>query len=140
MLNKFLTGVAAIVLLAGIAHAAADQAGPPPAPQDQGAGGQSGDQQGWWSRMRGHRHDMQGHMEQRGDQRGPGMRGPGGPGGPGDMMMGKQAFRLQLGPTASVSIMCGGQAMKDCIADAQPLIDAAKAAAGAASTVAVPAK
>ena len=36
---------------------------------------------------------------------------------------------LQLGPNVSVGLMCGTQALKDCIAEAQPLIDAAKAAA-----------
>ena len=43
--------------------------------------------------------------------------------------MGRQGFRLQLGPNVSVGIMCGTQAMKDCIAEAQPLIDTAKTAA-----------
>ena len=120
MLNKILGGVLAIGLLAGIAHAATDQTAPPSPPaQDQASGGQKDDQGGWfggWGHRGGHRHDM---------------RGPGGPGG---MMMGKQGFRLQLGPTTSVGIMCGTQAMKDCIAEAQPLIDAAKAAASVSVT------
>lgn len=132
MLNKFLVGALALSLLAGIAHAAADQAvpPPPPPPQDQGAGndGQGG-WHGWWGH--GHRHDMRGD---RGGPGGPGMMGGrgdmmGGPGAPGGMMRGGNAFRLQLGHDVSVSIMCSTQAMKDCIAEAQPLIDAAKAAA-----------
>lgn len=54
-----------------------------------------------------------------------GMRGLGGPG----MMMNHEGFRLQLGKGISVGVMCGKEAIKDCIADAQPLIDAAKAVA-----------
>ena len=120
MLNKILAGALALGLLGSVAYAADDQAAPPAQPQAQApdGAGPDGEQQGMWHRhMGGHRHDMRGEM-----------RGPGGPGGPG-MMMGKQGFHLQLGPNVSVGLMCGTQAMKDCIADAQPLIDAAKAAA-----------
>ena len=129
MMNKILGGVLAIGLLVGIAHAATDQAAPPPPPaQDQASAGQKDDQGGWfggWGHHGGRRHEMRGEMG------GPG--GPRGFGGPGGMMMNQQGFRLQLGPTTSVGIMCGTQAMKDCIAEAQPLIDAAKAAAGTAA-------
>jgi hypothetical protein len=51
------------------------------------------------------------------------------------MMMGMvgphNGFRLQLGKGITVGVMCGKQAIKDCVADAQPLIDAAKSAATA---------
>ncbi|MDP8998032.1 MAG: hypothetical protein M3O03_13695 [Pseudomonadota bacterium] len=116
MLNKFLIGALALGLLGGIAYAD-DQAAAPAQAQAQADQGPDGEQQGMWHRhMGGHRHDMRGEM-----------RGPGGPGGP-DMIMGKQGFRLQLGPNVSVGLMCGTQALKDCIAEAQPLIDAAKSA------------
>ena len=115
MLNKLLIGTLALGLLGGIAYAD-DQSPAPAQPQAQAQADQGPDgvQQGWWHRhMAGHRHDMRGEM-----------RGPGGPD-----MMGKQGFHLQLGPNVNVAIMCGTQAMKDCLAEAQPLIDAAKAAA-----------
>ena len=120
MLNKILAGALALGLLGSVAYAADEQAAAPAQPQvqTQDDAGPDGAQHGWWHRhMGGHRHDMRGEM-----------RGPGGPGGPG-MMMGKQGFHLQLGPNVSVGLMCGTQALKDCIAEAQPLIDAAKAAA-----------
>ena len=119
MLNKILAGALALGLLGSVAYAADDQAAPTqPQAQAQDGAGPDGEQQGMWHRhMGGHRHDMRGEM-----------RGPGGPGGP-DMMMGKQGFHLQLGPNVSVGLMCGTQALKDCIAEAQPLIDAAKTAA-----------
>ena len=119
MLNKILAGALALGLLGSVAYAADDQAAPAqPQAQAQDGAGPDGVQQGMWHRhMAGHRHDMRGEM-----------RGPGGPGGPG-MMMGKQGFHLQLGPDVSVGLMCGTQALKDCIAEAQPLIDAAKTAA-----------
>ena len=120
MMNKIFGGVLAIGALAGIAHAATDQAAPPAPPaQDQASAGQKDDQGGWfggWGHHGGRAREMRGDMR-----------------GPGGMMMGRQGFRLQLGPTTSVGIMCGTQAMKDCIAEAQPLIDAAKAAAGIAA-------
>ena len=117
MINKFLIGAVTLSLFAGMAYAANEQVSPPPPEQGQMAGGQDGGQQGWWGRHRpGRHHDMRGEM--------------GGPGGPGMMgMMNKQGFSLQLGPNINVGIICGTQALKDCIAEAQPLIDAAKAAA-----------
>jgi len=130
MLNKFLAGAVALALIAGIAHAASDQAAAPAqqAGQDQNAQGQDDSNRGWWGH--GHGHGMHHGMGQ-GQMGGHGMMGaPGMMGGPG-MMMGKAGFRMQLSPTVSVGIMCGQQALKDCIADAQPLIDAAKAAATA---------
>ena len=131
MLNKVLAGVFVFGLVAGLAHAASDQAPPPPPAQaDQGGNGGQG---GWWGH-RGHgmgqgRHgDMRGMMGQGGpDMMRPPMGGPMG----GPPMMRGQGFRLQLGANVSVNLMCGQQPIKDCIADAQPLIDAAKAAAGA---------
>lgn len=117
MLKKILAGALVLGLLGSVAYAADDQAAVPAQPQAQAQddAGPDGVQQGWWHRhMAGHRHDMRGEMRE--------------PGGPG-MMMGRQGFRLQLGPNVSVGIMCGTQAMKDCIAEAQPLIDTAKTAA-----------
>ncbi len=121
MLNKLLGAALAVSLVAGIAYAANDQMTPPP-PGDQGEMGQgpNGGQGGWWGkRHHGGRGQMRGAM----GQDGPGMMPP-----PAMGMMGAKGFRLQLGPNVSVGLMCGQQSMKDCIAEAQPLIDAAKAA------------
>jgi hypothetical protein len=132
MMNKILAGAIALGLAAGLAHAASDQATPPAPPPPSEAQGQMPGQDGpwaWWNH-RGHgHHDRQGMMQGGPGmmQGGPGMMPPGGAGGPG--MMHPQGFRLTLGPNISVGLMCGTQAMKDCIAEAQPLIDAAKAAA-----------
>jgi len=59
--------------------------------------------------------------------------GPGGPGGPGPMgmMMHMKGFRMNLGNGVHVEVSCGEEAMKDCIASSQTLIDAAKTAAAA---------
>ncbi len=155
MLKKLLMGAAALTILGGVAladntatttapqpqaqdNAQADNGdNPPPPPGDD----QGGD--GWWGHHRHHHHhgwgrgdgDNRGGWEGRGPggpdggRGGPGMMGMRGPGGPGAMMMNHEGFRLQLGKGISVGVMCGKEAIKDCIADAQPLIDAAKAAA-----------
>jgi len=61
-----------------------------------------------------------------------GQGGPDDPGGPGMMaVMDHQGFHLHLGNGIDVGVMCGKEVLKDCIAEAQPLIDAAKAAATA---------
>ena len=62
-----------------------------------------------------------------GDQGG----GMGAPGMGARGMMSHSGFRMNLGNGVNVGVMCGTEAMKDCIAEAQPLIDAAKAAATA---------
>lgn len=128
---------------------------PPPAPGNSGPqANNNGNGGGWWEWH--HRWHGQGggdHGGQGGGDRwgmgqgGPGHGGPGGPGmhGPGGpgMMMGMMGphngFRIQLGKGISVGVMCGKEAIKDCVADAQPLIDAAKAAAQAQGSAA-PAK
>ena len=141
MYKRMIMGAAALALLAGVAMAAQDSAnspppqnnnqvadnGPPPPPppgdgQDEGWGG------GWRHWMgrghHGHRHGMMGPD---------GQGGPGGPGGPGamGMMMHMKGFRMNLGNGVHVDVACGEEAMKDCIASSQPLIDAAKTAAAA---------
>ena len=132
MFNKLLLGVAALSILAGAAYAensattastaqVADNSAanpPPPVAGDEG--------QGWWGRWRGHH----GHHGQMGGPDGGPDGGMGGRGGPG-MMMDHQGFRLHMGNGIEVGVMCGKDALKDCIAEAQPLIDAAKAAAAA---------
>ena len=145
MLKTMIVSAAALALLAGVALAAQDNLNtvqtlpsadtqiadnasgnpppPPPPGDDQGQGG------GWWQGWMGHGH--RGHH--RGGPEGPdGMGGPGGPGGPmmGAMMRGP-GFHMHLGPGIDVGVMCGQEVMKDCMASAQPLIDAAKAAAAA---------
>ena len=143
MLKQFLYGAAALMIVGGVAYAENNAANPPPADAQaaDNAGNPPppppGDGQGWWGRM-GHRHGgrhMQGMMGQGGAD-GPGMMGQGGhgmmgQGGPGMMaaMMDHQMFHLQLGNGIEVHVNCGKAEMKDCIASAQPLIDAAKAAA-----------
>lgn len=134
MLKTFLLGGALVAVVAGAAFADSATNNPPPAPpQDQQAQqAQDGGPQGWWGPMRhGWRHQrgmMMGQaMGMMGGPDGPG--GPRGPGGPGPMGgPGASGFHLTLGNGAEVGIMCGRQSLKDCIADAQPLIDAAKAA------------
>ncbi|MEP6827483.1 MAG: hypothetical protein ABJA10_05365 [Aestuariivirga sp.] len=143
MLKQFLYGAAALMIVGGVAYAENNAVNPAPAaPADTQAANSDGnpppppgDGQGWWGRM-GHRHGgrhMQGMMGQGGPD-GPGMMGQGGRGpmgGPGMMaaMMDHQMFHLQLGNGIEVHVNCGKAEMKDCIASAQPLIDAAKAAA-----------
>ncbi len=131
MFKQFLYGSAALMIIGSVAYAENNAANPPPPPADGQVGDNAGnpppgDGQGWWGRM-GHRHGgrhMQGMM---------GQGGPGSMGGPGMMaaMMDHQMFHLQLGNGIEVHVNCGKSEMKDCIASAQPLIDAAKAAAAA---------
>jgi hypothetical protein len=115
MMKRILLGACAVVLMAGFATAqTANTNPPPPPPQDQQqAGPDSNDQGGWggwWGGKRGGHH--------RGDH----MRGgPGG--GPGMHMQGK-GFGIMLGQGRGLHINCGDEPMKDCIASAQPLIDA----------------
>ena len=121
MRKQFLFGAAALVIVGGVAYAENSVANPPPpvdAQTTDNAGGSppsSGDGQSWWGHM-GHRHGGGRHMQ-------------GGMGGSG--MMNHQGFHLQLGNGIEVHVNCGQSEMKDCIASAQPLIDAAKAVAGA---------
>ena len=139
MLNKYIVGAVALVIAGGAAYAQTAQP-TPPVQNDQGQAMQNDDQnqdgqnmndgqnQGWWG---GHwRHHGHGHGGMRGmmGQGGPGMGGPG-MGGAGKMA--KAGFRMTLGNGVNVAVMCGNEAMKDCIAEAQPLIDAAKSAATA---------
>ena len=136
MLNKLLVGAVALTVLGGVAFAENNTTAQPPA-QDQNTQNQmsqgNGDQnqddqnQGWWGghwRHHGHGHGHGGMRGMMGEQ------GPG-PGMGGGAMMGKSGFRMTLGNGVNVGVMCGNEAMKDCIAEAQPLIDAAKGAAAA---------
>ena len=148
MLKQFLYGAAALMIVGGVAYAENSAVNTAPAaPSDAQAANNDGnpppppgDGQGWWGRM-GHRHGgrhMQGMMGQGGPD-GSGMMGQGGRGpmgGPGMMaaMMDHQMFHLELGNGIAVHVNCGKAEMKDCIANAQPLIDAAKAAAAQPQT------
>jgi hypothetical protein len=123
-------------------------------PQANNNGNGGGNGGGWWEwHHRWHGQGDHGGGQGGGDRWGMGQGGPGhggmggpgmhGPGGPG-MMMGMMGphngFRIQLGKGISVGVMCGKEAIKDCVADAQPLIDAAKAAAQAQASAPAPAK
>ncbi len=134
MYKRMIIGAAALALLAGVAVAAQDAPPPPPQNDSQVADNGpppppppgDGQDEGWgggWKKWMGHGH--RGH--------GRDMRGPGGPGGPEGMgmMMHMKGFRMHLGRGVNVDVACGEEAMKDCIASAQPLIDAAKTAAAA---------
>ncbi len=142
MLKRMIVGAGALAFLAGVAMAAADNGNNPPPPPndtqiaDNGSANPppppppppgDGQDQGWggaWHRWmgHGHRHGMMGPDG-----------GPGGPGGPGPMgmMMHMKGFRMNLGNGVHVDVACGEEPMKDCVASAQTLIDAAKTAAAA---------
>ena len=144
MLKQFILGGVALAIVSGVALAENSAANPPPAQPDaqvaDTAGNpppavdpQGGDEQGWWhwgKHRHGGRHGEfgQGRMAMAGQMGGPD--GPGPMGGPG-MMMDHQGFRLHLGQGIDVGVTCGKEVLKDCVAEAQPLIDAAKAAATA---------
>ena len=136
MMKQFLYGAAALMIVGGIAYAEDNAANPAPAANAQAAqnddnGQQQDGGQGWWGRHRHGGRGMHGQMQGRMGMMGQG--GPGPMGGPGMMMamMNHQGFHLELGNGIGVHVNCGKAEMKDCIANAQPLIDAAKAAASA---------
>ena len=117
MMKRILLGACAIVLMAGFATAqtASTDANPPPPPaQDQQADGPDSQGGGWFSGRRHGRHH---------GQMGPGMQDRGGRGGPGMQMEGK-GFDIKVGPGHGLHVNCGNEPIKDCIASAQPLIDA----------------
>ncbi len=117
MMKRILLGACAVVLLAGIATAqTANTNGnpPPPPPQDQQANGPDSQGEGWFSGRRHGRHH---------GQMASGMQDRGGRGGPGMQMEGK-GFDIRVGAGHGLHINCGEEPMKDCIASAQPLIDA----------------
>lgn len=140
MYKRMIMGAAALALLAGVAVAAQDAANSPPPQDDNSQFADNappppppppgdGQDEGWGGGWR--------HWKARG-QGGPhpgmmGLEGPGGPGGRGGMgmMMRMKGFRMNLGRGVNVDVACGQEAIKDCIASAQPLIDAAKTAAAA---------
>ena len=137
MFKRILLGATAVAVLAGVALAdtTATNTQTPPAPDqgqmqpDQQASqdGPPPDDSGWGNWWRhGNRHGGHGDHGGRG-MRGPGMGGPGMDGPP--PMMAGSGFKLHLGKDIDVGIMCGATPFKDCIAAAQPLIDAAKATA-----------
>ncbi len=129
MINRWSAGAVALAVIGGAALAETTGT---PAPQNSGSDqttqntfdGQAPQGQGrWWGR---HRHlGWHGNDDQVGQHGGPmgksGMMG----------MMHGRGFRMHLAPGVGVDIMCGQTELKDCIATAQPLIDAAKAAAAA---------
>ena len=136
MYKRMIMGAAALSLLAGVAFAAQDGANstpsqndnqavdngasPPPSPGDGQDEGWAGGWRHWMGRgHHGHRHGMMGPD---GGPRGPGAMG---------MMMHMKGFRMNLGNGVHVDVACGEEAMKDCIASSQTLIDAAKTAAAA---------
>jgi hypothetical protein len=128
MFNRFLMGATALSIFAGAALAETTATPPaPPVPQidAQNPDGPLPDDSGWgnwWHKGR--------HHGGRGEHRG--MNDHGSMGGPrlGMMaMMNGTGFHLHLGQGIDVAIMCGATPFKDCVAAAQPLIDAAKATA-----------
>lgn len=122
-MKRILLGTCAVVLLAGIATAqtATPNAPPPPPAQDQQANGSDDQDGGWFNRRHHGRHG--GHMGRQGMGMGqPGMDGPG-MNGPGMHMEGK-GFGIMVGRGHALHVNCGDEPMKDCIASAQPLIDA----------------
>ncbi len=136
MLKKLALGLLAVTIIGGVAFAEDNAATAPSQGQNQTAqNGPDNNQdsgQGWWGGHWRHRHGGQETHQMMGDQGRPmgmGQPGMGGPGGPG--MMNHTGFKLHLGTGIDVGVMCGKEALKDCIAEAQPLIDAAKAAATA---------
>jgi hypothetical protein len=119
MMKRILLGACAVVIMAGFATAqTATTNPPPPPPQDQqqvgpDANGQNGWGDWWSGKRRGHHGGN--HMRGGAD---------GGPnGGPGMRMPGK-GFNIELSAGRSLHINCGDEPMKECIASAQPLIDA----------------
>ena len=133
-MKQFMFGAAVLAIIAGVAYAQDNAANPPPPADNQTMnnddnGQQQGGGQGWWGKHRHGGRGMHGPMQGRMDMMGQG--GPSPMGGPGMMatMMNHQGFHLELGNGVGVHVMCGQADMKDCIASAQPLIDAAKAAA-----------
>jgi opacity protein-like surface antigen len=111
MMKRILLGACAVVLLAGIATAQTATTNPPapPAPQDQQANGPDDQGGGWFS---GKRHGDHGgrHGGRHGGDMGQGQQGKG--------------FDIRVGAGHGLHINCGDEPMKDCIASAQPLIDA----------------
>lgn len=117
MMKRILLGACAVVLMAGFAMAQTASTNgnpPPPPPQDQQADGPDSQGGGWFSGRRHGRHH---------GQMGPGMQNGRDGGGPGMRMEGK-GFDIRVGAGHALHINCGEELMKDCIASAQPLIDA----------------
>ena len=116
-MKRILLGASAVVLLAGFATAqtvASNDTPPPPPPQDQQADGPDSQGGGWFSgRRHGRHHGKMDHGKQNG-------RDGGGPG----MHLNGKGFGIMVGPGHGLRINCGDEPMKDCIAAAQPLIDA----------------
>lgn len=116
-MKRILLGACAVVLMAGFATAQTATTNgnpPPPPPQDQQADGPDSQGGGWFSGWRHGRH----HGEM-----GRGMRNGRDGGGPGMHMDGK-GFGFMVGPGHGLHVSCGDEPIKDCIASAQPLIDA----------------
>ena len=103
-MKRFIIGACAVVLLAGVAFAQTATTTPPPPPGVQVDGqddGPNGDQGPGWRK----------HGKHRG--MGPMM----------DMMRGK-GFGIMAGRGHALRVNCGEEPIKECIAAAQPLIDA----------------
>lgn len=101
-MKRFIIGACAVVMLADVAFAQTATTTPPPPPgvQIDGPDGGPGDGQGW--RKHGKHRGM-----------GPMM----------DMMKGK-GFGIMAGPGHALRVNCGEEPIKECVAAAQPLIDA----------------
>ena len=113
-MKKILLGACALVLMTGFATAQTATDNPPPPAQDQQIDGADSQGGGWFSGGRHGRHH---------GQKGYGRHHGGGRGGH-IMQIDGKGFGLMLGPGHGLRINCGDEAMKDCIAAAQPLIDA----------------
>jgi hypothetical protein len=120
-MKRFVVGALAVLLLTGVAFAQTAGTNPPsPPPQDQQAdgpqnGGPQDDGGGWFGW--GRHHGRGGHGKGHG----------GGYGGMMESMMmgqGGKGFHIMVGPGHGLHINCGEEPMKDCVAAAQPLIDA----------------
>lgn len=121
-MKKILLGACAVVLMAGFAMAQTATNAPPPPPPGQQMDGpdQQGGWGGWWGH--GRRHGWRGDHGERMSGEG----GPGGPDGPGRLGLQRdgKGFGLMVGRGHGLHVNCGEEPMKDCIAAAQPLIDA----------------
>jgi hypothetical protein len=105
-MKRFIIGACAAVLLAGVAYAQTATATPPP-PSGVQIDGQDGPDGGPGDQGLGGR--------KHGKHRGMGPMG--------DMIKGK-GFGIMAGPGHALRVNCGEEPIKECIAAAQPLIDA----------------
>jgi hypothetical protein len=96
-MKRIILGACAIVVLAGLAVAQTTESNPPPPPPGEQMDNPDGPGPGW------RHHKRHGGM---------------------DMMMKGKGFGIMVGKGHGLHVNCGQEPMKDCIAAAQPLIDA----------------